>query len=194
MECLQRDAQLEPCQVGAEAPVEAAREGDVAVVRPLEVDAGRLREDVGVHVGGGPHDAELVAGLDLDAVDLEVGGGVAAAGHDRRLHPHQLFDRGREQRRVGDESVTFGRVAGEPVDHARQRRRHGVEAGEHEQERDVDDVFVREAVPVDLGGEEPADQVVPRLAGCVAALELGVEVLDELRAGRLRCSVVGRAG
>src|SRR6478609_9643333 len=54
-------------------------------------------------------------------------------------------------------------VAGQPVDHARQRRGDGVEAGEHEQERDVDDVLAREGLAVDLGGEEPADQVVARL-------------------------------
>ena len=51
---------------------------------------------------------------------------------------------------------------------------HGVEPGEHEQERDVDDVLAGEPVPVDLGGEEPADQVVARLGLGLATVELGV--------------------
>ena len=149
--------------------------------------------DVGVHVGGGPHHPDVVPGLHLDAVELEVGGGVSAAGHDRCLHAHELFDRRREQRRVGHEAVSFRRIACQPVDHARQRRRDRVEAGEHEQERDVDDVLVREAVPVDLGGEEPADQVVLGFADRLAAVELGVEVLDELRPRRLLVLLVGRS-
>ena len=38
---------------------------------------------------------------------------------------------------------------------------------------------------VDLGGEEPADQVVLWLVGPLAPIELGVEVLDQLRPRRL---------
>ena len=45
--------------------------------------------------------------FDLDAVELEVGGGVAAAGHHRRHHTHELLDRLREQPGVGDEPVAF---------------------------------------------------------------------------------------
>ena len=193
MERLQRDAELQPRQVRAEAPVEAAREGDVAVVGSFEVDPGRFREHVGIHVGCGPHDAQLVPGLHLDAVDLEVGRGVPAAGRHRRLHAHELFDRRREERRVRDQPVAFVRVPGEPVDHARQRGRHRVEAGEHEQERDVDDVVPRETVPVHLGGEELVDQVVVGLRRRGAPLEFGLEVLDQLRARRRSVLVVDRS-
>ena len=92
------------------------------------------------------------------------------------------------------ESLTLVGMAGEPVDHARQRGGHGVEAGEHEQEGDVDDVFAGERLAVDLGGDEPADQVVARLAARFPAIELGVEVLDHLRVGGDAVVVVGRVG
>ena len=83
-------------------------------------------------------------------------------------------------------------VPGQPVDDARQRRGHGVEPGEHEQERDVDDVFAGERLAVDLGGDEPADEVVTGLAARLAPVELGVEVLDHLRVGGDAVVVVGR--
>ena len=74
-------------------------------------------------------------------------------------------------------------MARQPVDHARERCRDGVEAGEHEEERDVDDVFARESLAVDLRGDEPADEVVARHPARLPAVELRVQVLDHLRVG-----------
>ena len=58
-------------------------------------------------------------------------------------------------------------VLGEVAEHAVERRRHGVEAGDEEQEADVEDLLVREPLAVHLGVEEVAQEVVaarPRLA------------------------------
>ena len=41
--------------------------------------------------------------------------------------------------------------------------RHRVEAGDEEEEADVQDVLTGELVPIDLRIEEPREQVVPRL-------------------------------
>ena len=45
-------------------------------------------------------------------------------------------------------------VLGEVGEEAVERRGHGVEAGDEEQEADVEDVLARQAVAVDLGVEE----------------------------------------
>ena len=45
---LQRDAQVHPGQVGAGAAVGAGAEGDVAVGRPIEVDAVGVHELTGI--------------------------------------------------------------------------------------------------------------------------------------------------
>ncbi len=138
--------ELHPREVRAEAPVEAARERDVALRCAIEVDGERVVESVAVEVGRGPAHGELVARLDLLARDLEVGSGVATAGDDRRLVPHELLDGGGEQRRVVEQALLLVGMARQPVDHARERRGDGVEAGEHEEERDVDDVLARVSV------------------------------------------------
>ena len=64
--------------------------------------------------------------------------------------------------------------------------------GEDEQERDVDHVLTGESLAVDLGGDEAADEVVTGVSACLAAVELGVEVLHHLRVGRHAVVVVGR--
>ena len=99
-------------------------------------------------------------------------------------YAHQLLDRGRAA--APGRRCSRWRWSGW---RASQSTMHDSDAatvsrpGEHEQERDVDDVLTGERLAVDLGGDEAADEVVTRLAACLAAVELGVEVLDHLRVG-----------
>ena len=124
----ERHPQLEPREVRAQAPVEAARERDVPVGGAVEVDDQRIVEALVVEVGGRPQHAQVIAGVDLLTADLEVGGGDPTTPDDRRLDPHQLLDRGRQQTRIVDHPLALVGVPGEPVDHARQRGGDGVEA------------------------------------------------------------------
>ena len=94
---------------------------------------------------------------------------------------------------VVEQTLPLVRMTRQPVDDARQRRGDGVESGQHEEERDVDDVLARERLAVDLGGDEPADEVVTRFAARLAPVEFGVEVLDHLGVGGDAVVVVGRA-
>ena len=53
-------------------------------------------------------------------------------------------------------------VLGEEGEEARQRVGHGVEAGDEEQEADVEDLLAGQLLAVDLGGVEPGEDVVLR--------------------------------
>ena len=71
VQLLEGDAQLHAGEVGAEAEVVAAAEGEVLVRLAVEVD------DVGgelglVVVGGAEHEGDAVALLDLDVVERDV--------------------------------------------------------------------------------------------------------------------------
>ncbi len=61
---------------------------------------------------------------------------------------------------VSDELPALLRLLGEVTEEAVERRRDGVEAGDQEQEADVEDVLAAQPVAVDLGVEELAQQIV----------------------------------
>ena len=72
MQLLERDAQLEPGQVRAEAPVHAAAECEVAVGGALEVDVVGLREPALVDVRRAEQDRDPLARFQSLAADLDV--------------------------------------------------------------------------------------------------------------------------
>ena len=89
----QHRGHLQPGQVGPEAEVRADAEGDVGVRVPLQVEAVRFGEDLGVPVGGAEPDDDLVPCPDLLVPELEVPGRGAAELVDRRDVTEQLLDR-----------------------------------------------------------------------------------------------------
>src|SRR5207249_608432 len=98
-------------------------------------------------------------------------------GH-RRLPPQQLFDRARDDGGVLDDLAAMVGMGGEEGVEARQRVADGVEAGDQEQEADVEDLLAGQLVAVDLGGEEVAEDVLGRAA--LPLVEDLVEVLVDL--------------
>ena len=80
-----------------------------------------------------------------------------------------------------DELAAVVGMLGEVAEEAVERGRHGVEAGDEEQEADVEDVVAGELVAVDLGVEELAQEVVAGRRGPL--VEQALEVLVD-RVGR----------
>ena len=62
-------------------------------------------------------------------------------------------------------------MTGEIAEEARERRGDGVEPGDHQQTEDVEELLAGEPLALDLGGEEPADQVVAGIAGAAPLVE-----------------------
>ena len=196
-------AQLEARQVRAEAPVHAAAERVVRVHLAVEAHLVGVGQRGLVGVDRAEADAHHVALADRAAEELGVLGGDAHDAADRRLPAQQLLHRRRHERRVGDELGPLLGVLAQVAEEAVERRAHGVEAGDEEEEADVEDVLAGEAVAVDLGVEEPAQQVAPALD--LALVELPVEVVvdrlpgrvlvgERLLRGRAACRRRGRAG
>ena len=142
---LEGDAQLHAGEVGTEAEVVAAAEGEVLVRLAVEVD------DVGgelgvVVVGGAQHERDAVALLDLHVVD--VGPGRPGGHHHHRREPaQQLLDGGRDERRIVDEPLPLLGVGGEVLDHAVERGRDGVEPTAAEQVADAEQLRLVEGRP-----------------------------------------------
>jgi len=82
-----------------------------------------------------------------------------ARGHGA-LEAHDLLDRRRQPGRVLDDAATVLGMGGEPSDDARQRRRHGVEAGNREHVQDLHDGVVVEAVAVDREVHELIEKII----------------------------------
>ena len=136
-----------------------------------------------VGVGRADHDHHLVPGVDWASAELGVGDGDAGDAHDRGLPPQQLLDGVGDELGVLHELATVLRVLGQEGEHAVQGGRHRVEAGDEEEEADVEDVLAGQPVALDLGVEEVREQVVPPLH--LALVEDLVEVVVDRVGGLL---------
>lgn len=76
-ECLQGDLQFQPGQMLSDALVDAVSEGDVVVLRPVEVHPPWVLEAFGVVVGTGEESDDAVVGGYHPAGELDVLGGHA---------------------------------------------------------------------------------------------------------------------
>jgi hypothetical protein len=192
----QRDPQLEPGQVRPEAPVDAAAEREVPVRLAVPPHGAGVRELGVVHVGRPEDGHHVLARRDRAAADLDVPGGDAGDAHDRRLPPEQLLDHRRDRLRLLGELPPRLGMLGQVAEEAVERRRDRVEAGDQEQEADVEHVLPGEAVAVDLDVQEVAEEVVSRLALARPLvehpLEVGVDLIGRLPLVRLGLGVAER--
>ena len=157
--------QLHAGQVGAQAVVgAAAAERDVVVRAALDVEAERLVEDLFVAVGRDVPHHDLVAGLDLLAAQLEVAHRGAAEVH------HRASTSGgspRPRRRCSGPGRlrSFCELVGvvdEGEDAVRGRVAGRLVAGDGEQQAEELELLLAELVAVDLGVDQPGDDVVAR--------------------------------
>src|SRR6185312_14188643 len=99
---------LEPGQPGAQAVVNAVAEGQVAGVRPGDVEFIRVVVSGRVPVGRGQRDEHLGEGRDDDPAEGDVLGGVPERRvRHGRVPPQDFLDRVRYQGWVGDECVAL---------------------------------------------------------------------------------------
>ena len=103
---LERDLQLSPGEVGAEAAVRAAGEAEVVAARAVDDELVRPIEDPRVAVGGGDQPVDHVALLERAAVELGVGRDLAPVAERDRVHPQRLLDRERRELGLGHEPPT----------------------------------------------------------------------------------------
>ena len=112
---------------------------------------------VGVRRSEKEHD--LLAGVDRAAAHLDVLCRHAGDRRHRALPAQQLLDRRRDDLRVLDQLAAMLGLLGQVGEHAVERVGHRVEAGDHEQEADVQDLVVGELLPVELGGHDPPEEI-----------------------------------
>ena len=164
---LEQEAQhldhLQPGQLGTQAEVRADAERDVGVRVPQQVQPMRIIEHRGIAVGGAEPDHDLVARPDLLVAQRGVAGGGASELLNGRHVAQQLVDGRREVLGVlGHPRPQVVLVQGE------HRAGHGVArrlvAGDHQEEPEHLELRVAQSLAVDLGVDDPADDVVARMS------------------------------
>ena len=129
------DPRLQPSERCAEAEVDAVAEGQVRTRRPPEVEGVRIGVDLGVAVGGGEADDDLLAVRDVGAADRERFGRHAERRvRDRCGVPEELLDRGRHLIEVGKERVELVGVIEQGHDRVPDVGRGGVVPGDDQLE------------------------------------------------------------
>ena len=169
--------------------MEAAREPDVGVRGPAEVDGERVGEVLGIEVGRVPQmpigcrrRCARRSGRSRSSVAMRP---PSVTGDSNRMS--SSIGR-RPQRRVGDQPLPLVGVAGEVAEEARQRRGDGVEPGDHQQPEDVEEVLAGEALALHLGREEPPSRSSPGSAAPSRSSSSAVEVVVDPHDGFLAAS------
>ena len=124
----------------------------------LEVDRVRIRVLGRVPARGANHDHDVRPCRDGPARHVDILGGDPRHEHHGPVVAHQFLDRGRYHGRVGDKLPPQRGVSGERREGGAQRGGHGFQAGEHEQERQAEQLVVAEPFRAGVG-EELAEQV-----------------------------------
>ena len=137
-------------------------ERDVVVRIAVNPDVGAARKR-GCVAGGRP-DRELHHRAGRDRAAGHLGVLPDLAGRDgERVDAQDLFDRARDEGRVGDDPLPVARVGGEVVERVAERGRHRIEARHEHEEAIGGHLVVGDRSPVDLETDRLADQVVARL-------------------------------
>ena len=173
----------------ADAVVDAAGERQVVEeVGAGEVEGGRVVEDRRVAVGAADQHVDPLAAADRLPRDLGVVEGDPGGALDRRVEAQRLLHRGTRERRVGHQRGPLVRVVEQRVDGVAEQVDGRLEAGDQQHPADRHQLDRPELeVPVALGGDERADQVVARLGA--AQLEDALEQPDH----RLAAAITSRA-
>ena len=176
---LDRDPRLQPREVAADAEVRTAAEGQVATDLTTYVEpVGRLAVLPRVAVRRPVEHQHLLAGRDLDAVDLHVRQRGARQALDGGLEAQALHECVRDQRGVGQQQLALRHLLTREEDGVRDQAGRGVGTTGSDHEAEAEDVPVAEPLVVDLGGDEPTEQVV---AGVLSSRgDRGREVLEHL--------------
>ncbi|CAB4945139.1 unannotated protein [freshwater metagenome] len=116
-----------------------------------------------VAVGRRVPQRDLVAGLDLRAVELQVLRRGAAEVRERREHPQRLLDRAGREGGVVDQHLQLVGVLHQGPHGRGVGRFGGVVAGRHHEDEPGEDLLVAQRVAVDVGEDQDARHVVGRV-------------------------------
>ncbi len=158
------------------AAMDARAEGHVAVVRPVELHHVGLLERLGVAVGRREVHQDLVPRLHGAPVVVDVLGDLAGHRH-RGVGPEELLDGGRHQLGLGRQALAVLGVRRQVPQRGADGAPRRVDAGNEHQRRHAEHDPVVHRLPVDLGGEQLAQEVVTRVPAPV--LELAQEVVEQ---------------
>src|SRR5438445_949360 len=153
---LEHDPDLQAREVGAEAEVGADPEAEVVVRMPSDVEAVGMGEVLLVAVRGAVPERHPLVFADGLAVDLRVVHRGAHEVHDRGDPAHHLVHRGREERRVAQESRPLLGMLDERQHPARDRVARRLVARHEKQEEEGVEVDLGALLALDLGLEEHA--------------------------------------
>ena len=193
MPLAQRDAELEPGEVRAEAAVDAAAEGEVPVGLAVPDELAGVRR-TRPRRRWPRRAATITCSPSLTAKPSTSVSRVATRAQPMTGVSQRSISSTIAGTRVGllDDPAPGVRVLGEVAEEAVERRRDRVEPGDEEQEADVEDLLVGEPVAVDLGVQEVAEEVVPLARPARSSmhlLEVGVDRVGGLLLVRLGLGV-----
>ena len=159
---LEHDPQLQARERRAQAEVPTTGAEGLVLWIALDLEAVGILVARLVAVGGDvPHD-DLLALLDLLAVQLDVARGRAAEMREGREHAQRLLDGARDQRTVVEQLLHLLAVFHQRAHAAAVSRLRAVVAGGDEQEEAHHDLVLLELLAVDLGVDEHGREVVGR--------------------------------
>lgn len=158
----ERHLAFQPGQRRAEAVVDAAAEGHMAVGVTGDVEAARIGEGRRVTVRRSEHQHDLIAGPDPPTGQVEVLGGNPLGDLDRAVEPEQLVDGTGDQLGRAPQQLKLARSAQQGEDAVADEVHSRLVPGDQEKHREVDDLRRRDAITVSLHGEQAGQQVVAR--------------------------------
>lgn len=179
---MQRNPCFQPGQWRAETEVDAVAEGQMGIRTAGHVEDVRSGEAGGITVGGTQVHHQQGVGRDLMAAEHHRPGGAPSQLGEGRQPAQYLLDGGRQPAGV---PAQRGEGSGMPVegDHGVAEQRGGGDVpGDQQQGDESDDLLVRQARSVHLGGEESAGEVVPGVGA--AAPDVVQHVAVHLAHGR----------
>jgi hypothetical protein len=156
------DPPLQPGDRGAEAEVRALSECQMSGRVAAYVEAVRVRPARLVPVGGSEQQQYPRAFRHRGAVDRDVLGERACHQRGRTVEAQHLFDRRRNQARIGEQCRALIRVAVQPVHGIAEQLGRRLVAGDQQQEAEPKQFVRGEPFTVLLCLDQHADEVVSR--------------------------------
>jgi hypothetical protein len=184
----QHHARLETREPGAEAEVDAPREGHVAVDGPADVERVRGGELARVAVRRREEGDDHVAAPDRLPVPGDVLRRDLHGGRNGPVVAEQLLDRAVQQRGIVADERGLRRVAEQVEEAVADQVRRRLVAREEEEDAVCDHLVVRQALALVLRAEEEAHEVV--LWPALVLAEERAEVVREPRDARARLGEV----
>ena len=144
----ERQLGLEPRERRAEAVVAGPAEGEVAVVRPADVEPIGVREPLGVAVGRGHHRDDRLPLADRPAAELAVRRGEPGGVLDRALEAEELLDGRWDEPGLAAQELPLVGVSQQREHPVGDQVRRRLQPADHRDDRVGDDLVLGQPVAV----------------------------------------------